>query len=56
LLPLPEAESKAGASPDGLSRAEEQDQLTEDGPNESEGKKSNQFQKFLSNFWGLIRG
>jgi H+-transporting ATPase len=52
----PEAESKADASPHGLSQAAEQNQLTEDGPNESEGKKTNPFQKFLNSVWGPIRG
>ena len=56
LTAQPEAESKAGASPHGLSQAEEQNQLTEDGPNESEGKKTTPFQKFLNSVWGPIRG
>jgi hypothetical protein len=33
-----------------------QNRLTEDGPNEMEGKKTNPFRKFLNNLWGPIRG
>ena len=32
------------------------DQLTEAGPNEIEGKKTNPFQKVLNSIWGPIRG
>ena len=31
-------------------------QLTEDGPDESQGKKLSPFRKFLNNLWGPIRG
>jgi hypothetical protein len=33
-----------------------QDRLTEEGPNESQGKKSNPFRRLLNSLWGPIRG
>ncbi len=53
-LPLLEVEKKLGSSPDGLSQAEAQKRLTQDGPNEIEEKKANPFLKFLTYFWGPI--
>ena len=43
-----------GSSPDGLSQAEAQKRLAQYGPNEIEEKKTNQFLKFLTYFWGPI--
>ena len=43
-----------GSSPDGLTQAEAQKRLTQYGPNEIEEKKTNEFLKFLSYFWGPI--
>ena len=43
-----------GSSPDGLSQVEAQKRLIQYGPNELEEKKTNQFLKFLSYFWGPI--
>ncbi|MGA8689544.1 MAG: cation-transporting P-type ATPase, partial [Methyloceanibacter sp.] len=53
-LPLAEVERKLGWSPDGLSQAEAQKRLTQYGPNEIEEKKTNEFLKFLTYFWGPI--
>jgi H+-transporting ATPase len=53
-LPLAEVEKKLGSSPDGLSQAEAEKRLTQYGPNEIEEKKTNEFLKFLSYFWGPI--
>ena len=53
-LPLREVEKKLESSPDGLTQAEAQKRLTQYGPNEIEEKKSNEFLKFLSYFWGPI--
>src|SRR5271165_4349984 len=53
-LALPEVEKKLGSSADGLSQAEAQKRLAQFGPNEIEEKKTNQFLKFLSYFWGPI--
>ena len=53
-LPMPEVEKKLGSSPDGLSQAEAQKRLAQYGPNEIAEKKTNQFLKFLSYFWGPI--
>jgi hypothetical protein len=33
-----------------------QDRLTENGPNEKEGKKASPFRRLLNNLWGPIRG
>ena len=43
-----------GSTPDGLSQVEAQKRLTQYGPNEIAEKKTNQFLKFLSYFWGPI--
>ncbi len=53
-LPLPELQKKLGSSPDGLSQAEAQRRLSQYGPNEIEEKKTNEFLKFLTYFWGPI--
>ncbi len=53
-LPLAEVEKKLGSSADGLSQAEAQKRLTQYGPNEIEEKKTNEFLKFLTYFWGPI--
>src|ERR1035437_10391232 len=53
-LPMPELQAKLGASPDGPSQTEAQKRVTQYGPNEIEEKKTNQFLKFLSYFWGPI--
>ena len=53
-LPMAEVEKKLGSSPDGLSQAEAAKRLTLYGPNEIEEKKTNEFLKFLSYFWGPI--
>jgi H+-transporting ATPase len=53
-LPLAEVEKKLSSSPDGLSQAEAEKRLTQYGPNEIEEKKTNEFLKFLSYFWGPI--
>ena len=51
---MPELETKLESSPDGLSQAEAQKRLTQYGPNEIAEKKTNEFLKFLSYFWGPI--
>jgi len=53
-LPMPELQKKLGSSPDGLSQPEAAKRLTQYGLNEIAEKKSNQFLKFLSYFWGPI--
>ena len=53
-LPLPEVEKRLGSSPDGLTQAEAQKRLAQYGPNEIEERKTNQFLKFLTYFWGPI--
>jgi H+-transporting ATPase len=53
-LPMPELQKKLGSSPDGLSQAEAEKRLTQYGPNAITEKKTNQFLKFLSYFWGPI--
>ncbi len=53
-LPLAEVEKRLRSSPDGLSQAEAQKRLTQYGPNEIEEKKTNEFLKFLTYFWGPI--
>ena len=55
-LPPSEVGKKMEAPPDRRSEAEAHDQLTEAGPNEIEGKKTNPFQKVLNSIWGPIRG
>ena len=51
-LPWRRCEKKLGSSPDGLTQAEAQKRLTQYGPNEIEEKKTNEFLKFLTYFWG----
>jgi H+-transporting ATPase len=53
-LPMPELMKKLGASADGLTQAEAQKRLAQYGPNEIAEKKTNQYLKFLSYFWGPI--
>jgi H+-transporting ATPase len=53
-LPMPELQKKLGSTPDGLSQAEAEKRLAQYGPNEISEKKTNQFLKFLSYFWGPI--
>ncbi|MFH0916880.1 MAG: plasma-membrane proton-efflux P-type ATPase [bacterium] len=51
---MADLQTKLGSSPDGLSQAEAQKRLSQYGPNEIEEKKTNQFLKFLTYFWGPI--
>lgn len=51
---MDELQKKLESSPDGLTQEEAQKRLTKCGPNEIEEKKTNQFLKFLSYFWGPI--
>jgi H+-transporting ATPase len=53
-LPMPELMKKLGASADGLTQAEATKRLAQYGPNAIEEKKTNQYLKFLSYFWGPI--
>ena len=53
-LPMAQLQTKLGSSPDGLTQVEAQKRLTHYGPNEIEEKKTNQFLKFLTYFWGPI--
>jgi len=53
-LPMPELMKKLGASADGLTQAEAQKRQAQYGPNEIAEKKTNQYLKFLSYFWGPI--
>jgi H+-transporting ATPase len=53
-IPLAEVEKRLGSSPDGLSQAEATKRLAQYGPNEIVAKKTNQFLKLLSYFWGPI--
>ncbi len=53
-LPLAEAETRLGSSPDGLSQAEASRRLEQFGPNEIEEHKTNGLLKFLTYFWGPI--
>ena len=55
-LSLPETKNKMRASSDHIRQAEVQNQLTEDGPIEIAGVRSNSFRHFLNNLWGPIRG
>ncbi len=47
-----------GKAPQSKPRANErpQDRLTEDGPNQVQGKKSSPFRRLLNSLWGPIRG
>ena len=53
-LAMPELMKKLGSSADGLTQAEAQKRQAEYGPNEIVEKKTNQYLKFLSYFWGPI--
>ena len=53
-LPMPELMKKLGSSADGLTQAEAQKRQAQYGPNEIAEKKTNQYLKFLSYFWGPI--
>jgi H+-transporting ATPase len=53
-LPMPELQKKLGSSAEGLTQSEAAKRLTLYGPNEITEKKTNQFLKFLSYFWGPI--
>jgi len=53
-LPMAELQKKLESSPDGLTQEEAKKRLVKYGPNEIEEKKTNQFLKFLSYFWGPI--
>ncbi len=53
-LPMPELEKQLESSPDGLTQAEAERRLSQYGPNEIEEKKTNEFLKFLTYFWGPI--
>jgi H+-transporting ATPase len=53
-MSLPEVEKKLESSADGLSQAEAKKRLIQYGPNEIEERKTNEFLKFLSYFWGPI--
>jgi H+-transporting ATPase len=53
-IPMPELQKKLGTTTDGLTEAEAQKRLTQYGPNEIAEKKTNEFLKFLSYFWGPI--
>jgi H+-transporting ATPase len=53
-LPMPALQAKLGSTPDGLSTAEAKKRLTQYGPNEIAERKTNEFLKFLTYFWGPI--
>ena len=53
-LAMPELMKKLGASADGLTQAEAQKRQAQYGPNQIEEKKTNEYLKFLSYFWGPI--
>ena len=53
-LAMPELMNKLGASADGLTQAEAVKRQTQYGPNQIEEKKTNEYLKFLSYFWGPI--
>ena len=53
-LPMAELQKRLSSSPDGLTEAEAKKRLTQYGPNAIEEKKTNEFLKFLSYFWGPI--
>ena len=53
-LPLAEVEKKLSSSPHGLTQAEAERRLAQYGPNEIAEKKTNEFLKFLTYFWGPI--
>jgi len=53
-LPMPELMKRLGASADGLTQAEAEKRLAQYGPNEIAERKTNEFLKFLTYFWGPI--
>ena len=53
-IPMAELQKKLESSPEGLTQEEAKKRLDKYGPNEIEEKKTNQFLKFLSYFWGPI--
>jgi H+-transporting ATPase len=53
-LAMPELMKKLNASPDGLTQAEAAKRLAQNGPNQLAEKKTNEYLKFLSYFWGPI--
>ncbi len=53
-LPMPELMKKLDSSADGLTQAEAKKRQAQYGPNEIVEKKTNQYLKFLSYFWGPI--
>ena len=53
-LPMPELLKKLASSADGLTQAEAEKRLAQYGPNEIAEKKTNEFLKFLTYFWGPI--
>ena len=53
-LAMPELMKKLGASPEGLTQAEATKRQAQYGPNQIEEKKTNEYLKFLSYFWGPI--
>lgn len=53
-LPMDEFQKRLESSQDGLTQEEAMKRLEKYGPNEIEEKKTNQFLKFLSYFWGPI--
>jgi len=53
-LAMPELMKKLGASADGLTQAEAVKRQAQYGPNQLKEKKTNEFLKFLSYFWGPI--
>ena len=53
-LPLADLEKKLGSGPGGLTQDEAEKRLAQYGPNEIAEKKTNEFLKFLSYFWGPI--
>jgi H+-transporting ATPase len=53
---MPELMKKLASSADGLTQAEAKKRLAQYGPNEIAEKKTNEFLKFLTYFWGPIPG
>jgi H+-transporting ATPase len=53
-LAMPELLKKLASSADGLTQAEAEKRLAQYGPNEIAEKKTNEFLKFLTYFWGPI--
>ncbi len=53
-LPMPAVEKRLDSSPNGLTQAEAQKRLAQNGPNEIPEKTENPYLKFLTYFWGPI--